>query len=69
MQSLSFLGLFFLFLRQETKHPEETIGSLSLFVPVGGGGCFLILFCFVCLLYFHSVTLSPIFFEKSGCII
>ena len=69
MRSLSFLGLF-LFLRQETKHPEETIGSLSLFVPIGGGGWFLFLFfCFVCLLYFHSVTLSPIFFEKSRCII
>ena len=64
MRSLSFLGLF-LFLRQETKHPEETIGSLSLFVPIGGGGWFFALF----VLYFHSVTVSPIFFEKSRCII
>ena len=61
MRSLSFLGLF-LFLRQETKHPEETIGSLSLFVPIGGGGWFLFLFfCFVCLVFPFCNSITYIF--------
>ena len=52
MRSLSFLGSFFLFLRQDTKHPEETIGSLSLFVPIGGWALvfvFVFLLCFLCI--------------------
>lgn len=69
-------GLILSILRQETKHPEETIGSS---VPIctywwGGGGGDTGFFrggslCFLCLLRFHPVTLSPIFFEKSRCIL
>lgn len=69
---LSFLGSFFPFWdRKQNIHRKQLVFPFLFVLLCGGGGVGLIFFflCFLCLLCFHSVAFSPVFFEKSSCII